>query len=120
MIFRRFSAKRKMTFKGATHYAEATEVGTIIDPHDQHTRTMCPFTLERFVPRGRHIYYRAPFRLSMANLPIPAIWEVVECYASLDTALPRASQAKQDTQYRGCTLRVRDRRTNDLIMADIL
>jgi hypothetical protein len=118
LIFRRLAAKRKINIAGVIHYAEATEVGTIIDPHDDPTRRACPITLERFLPEHRPPTVNPP--LLMANPVVPAAWQVVECFAAMDRALPRAAKAKQEPMYKGATLRVRDRRDNTIIMCAIL
>jgi hypothetical protein len=118
LILRRFQAKRKLNIGGVTCYADATDVGTIIDPHDEATRRACPITLERFLPAHRPPSTNPP--KLMANPIVPTAWHVVECYGSMDTALPRAAKAKNDPAYRGAVLRIRDRRDNMIIMCAIL
>jgi hypothetical protein len=119
LALRRLAAKRKIVIGGTTHYADATEVGTIIDRNDDYIRSRCPITLERFTPAYRPPSAALPNGL-MANPVVPATWEVVECFADLDAALPRAAAAKQEPSYKGATLRVRDRRDNTVIMCAIL
>jgi hypothetical protein len=117
VLLRRLTAKRRILHHGIVHYADATEVGTIIDSHDMFTREKNPIVLERFLPASRPP--SNPPTL-MANPIRPAVWEVIESYASFDTGLPRAKKAKAEPMHKGVTLRLRDRRTNDIILCDVL
>jgi hypothetical protein len=117
LIFRRLQAKRKINIAGEIHYADSTEVGTIIDPHSESARASCPITLERFLPAHRPPTVNPP--TLMANPIVPATWQVIECYHDMDAALPRAAEAHKSPQYKGQVLRVRDRRDNTILMCAI-
>jgi len=101
LVLRRLNRVRKIVHKGDVHYCERTEDGTIIDNDVASLRHINPITLERWL------------------LVIKA-WEVVERFARWDTALPRGKAAKKNDFYRGVTLRLRDRKTGDVVLCDIL
>lgn len=95
------NVKRKIALHGEVCYADRTEVGSIIDTLSGDSRKYLPIALEKWIPQAR-------------------AWEVVENFHNWDVALPRGKKAKGDDFYRGSTLRLRDRTTNDIILCDVL
>lgn len=133
---RKLSLKRRVQHHGNVHYADVTSAGTIIDAEDAYTRQARPIALERFNPAHRP-ENGLPTRGLMAEPVQPAVWEVIRSYPSFEVALPavKAIIDKQRTQpkneeyshdwwydheAKGQTLRLRDRRTNDIILCDVL
>lgn len=110
--------QRKVNLHSVVYYADRTAVGSIIDETTYHARQERPIAIEVWRPK-------------------PQAWQVIESHPDFERALPRArliqekgttvvtsqtSAGRDVAEAFGAseTYRVRDRRTDDFLMADVL
>lgn len=97
---RRIEAKRRITDGGDVHYADVTPVGSVID-NTRGDRESAPLVLEHYIARI-------------------GVWQVCASFPEWEPALKHAKKAKDGRWFDNAQLRLRDRRTNDILLCDIL